>query len=175
MTIDLMDLKAQIERSHMKEMASHFSYEHDVYHVRILLKDNAVVTGIDFNLHLAKDKALSTAVEYGLKKGWIQEQSQIHTFTFSKALDLIKAGQRVTRQGWNGANQWLSISCPESKQIPADAFWSPHNADFARQNGGSATVAPCITLKNAQNMIVMGWIPSAGDLFADDWMVFGDE
>ena len=35
----------------------------------------------------------------------------------------------------------------------------------------SAKVAPCITLKNAQDMIIMGWIPSAGDLFANDWMI----
>ena len=80
-----------------------------------------------------------------------------------------------TRKGWNGADQWFAISCPESKEVGADNFWSPHNADFARKNGGTATVAPCITLKNAQNQIIMGWIPSAGDLFAEDWMVLPND
>lgn len=156
MTIDLMDLKAQIERSYIKEMASHFSHEHDVYHVRILLKDNAVVTGIDFNLNLAKDKALSTAVEYGLKKGWIQEQSQIHTFTFSKALDLIKAGQRVTRQGWNGNGMWLML-------IPKSHWETTRGLEML--DG-----LPWVGIKTVDDKFVP-WLPSQTDLFADDWMI----
>ena len=96
---------------------------------------------------------------------------ELNLFSFSMALDLLKQGNKICRKGWNGANQWLSISCPETKDVAADNFWSPHNAEFARQNGGSAKVAPCITLKNAQGMIIMGWIPSAGDLFANDWMI----
>lgn len=89
--------------------------------------------------------------------------------SFSAALELLKAGHKVARIGWNGKDQWLSISCPESKEVPASGFWSPHNAEFAKNNGGSAKVAPCITLKTAQNTIAMGWIPSTGDLFANDW------
>lgn len=141
-----------------------------MYKHSFILKDGSVATGMDdINPLIARDHALKVAIEYGLKKGWIKEVSPY--FSFSKALDLLKQGQKITRKGWNGADQWLSISCPDTKDVVADNFWSPHNAEFARQNGGSAKVAPCITLKNAQGTIIMGWIPSAGDLFADDWMV----
>lgn len=163
-----IELKRQI-RAHTKDTASEFYDREQEYRVALVLKDNAVATGIDFNPLIAKDKALDTAVQYGPKQGWIKEVSPY--FSFSKALELLKQGDKITRKGWNGADQWLSISCPDTKDVAADNFWSPHNAEFARQNGGSAKVAPCITLKNAQGMIIMGWIPSAGDLFADDWMI----
>ncbi|MFZ7812271.1 DUF2829 domain-containing protein [Acinetobacter lwoffii] len=163
-----IELKRQI-RAHIKDTVSKFYDREQEYRVALVLKDNAVATGIDFNPMIAKDKALDTAVQYGLKQGWIKEVSPC--FSFSKALELLKQGDKITRKGWNGADQWLSISCPDTKDVAADNFWSPHNAEFARQNGGSAKVAPCITLKNAQGMIIMGWIPSAGDLFADDWMI----
>lgn len=162
------ELKRQIQ-SHIKDTVSKFYDREQEYRVALVLKDNAVATGIDFNPLIAKDKALDVAVQYGLKQGWIKEVSPY--LSFSKALELLKQGDKITRKGWNGADQWLSISCPDTKDVAADNFWSPHNAEFARQNGGSAKVAPCITLKNAQGMIIMGWIPSAGDLFADDWMI----
>jgi hypothetical protein len=162
------ELKRQIQ-SHIKDTVSKFYDREQEYRVALVLKDNAVATGIDFNPLIAKDKALDVAVQHGLKHGWIKEVSPY--FSFSKALELLKQGKKITRKGWNGADQWLSISCPDTKDVAADNFWSPHNAEFARQNGGSAKVAPCITLKNAQGMIIMGWIPSAGDLFADDWMI----
>lgn len=163
-----IELKRQIQ-SHIKDTVSKFYDREQEYRASLVLKDNAVATGIDFNPLIAKDKALDVAVQHGLKHGWIKEVSPY--CSFSKALELLKQGDKITRKGWNGADQWLSISCPDTKDVAADNFWSPHNAEFARQNGGSAKVAPCITLKNAQGMIIMGWIPSAGDLFADDWMI----
>lgn len=163
-----IELKQQIQ-SHIKDTVTRFYDREQECRVSLVLKDNAVATGIDFNPLIAKDKALDTAVQYGLKQGWIEDVSPY--LSFSKALELLKQGDKITRKGWNGADQWLSISCPDTKDVVADNFWSPHNAEFARQNGGSAKVAPCITLKNAQGLIIMGWIPSAGDLFADDWMI----
>lgn len=135
----------------------------------IKLKDEKLIHGLGDTRFEAKKNATEAAIEYALKQGWISNEPE--QFSFSTALDLLKQGNKITRKGWNGADQWLSISCPDTKDIPAESFWSPHNAEYARQNGGSAKVAPCITLKNAQGMIIMGWIPSAGDLFADDWMI----
>lgn len=146
-----------------------FDSSAQLHFVRLTLQDGAISSGMHPNPMIAEEKAITAAIEYSIKKGWIKEVSPY--FSFSKALELLKQGDKITRKGWNGADQWLSISCPDTKDVAADNFWSPHNAEFARQNGGSAKVAPCITLKNAQGMIIMGWIPSAGDLFADDWMI----
>ncbi|WP_446892619.1 Thoeris anti-defense Tad2 family protein [Acinetobacter sp. NS4_7] len=155
------------------EVKSEYNETAQCYVAHCVLKDNAVATGTDTNPHIAVKRAVDVVFDYAAQKGWIKPLEQL--FTFSTALTLLKTGARITRKGWNGADQWLSISCPESKEVAADNFWSPHNADFARKNGGTATVAPCITLKNAQNQIIMGWIPSAGDLFAEDWLVLPND
>ncbi len=91
--------------------------------------------------------------------------------TFGLAIEAMKAGQRVARSGWNGKGMWLSLSCNGSREIPAENFWSPHNAEFARQNGGKATVLPSITMKTATGEILMGWLASQTDMLAEDWII----
>lgn len=163
-----IELKRQIQ-SHIKDTVSKFHDREQEYQVSLVLKDNAVATGIDFNPLIAKDKALDTAVQYGLKQGWIKEVSPY--FSFSKALELIKQGNKITRKGWNGKDQWIAINGYKPHVVSAYQFWSKHNAEYAKDNGGTAEVLPCFTLKNAQGQIVMGWIPSTGDLLAEDWMI----
>lgn len=133
-----------------------------------LSKDGMRKAEIEAQLDATK-AAKEELIKYCLEKGYITKPVKL--FNFATALVLLQGGAKITRSGWNGKGMWLSISCPESKEVDADNFWSPHNAEFARNNGGKATVAPCITFKNAQDEIVMGWLPSSGDLFANDWMV----
>lgn len=91
--------------------------------------------------------------------------------TFGQAIEALKAGQRVARAGWNGKGMWLSLSCDGSREVPAEAFWSPHNAWHAVQSGGFATVLPSITMKTADGSILMGWMASQTDMLAEDWRV----
>ena len=90
---------------------------------------------------------------------------------FGAAIQALKRGERVAREGWNGKGMWLSLSCDGRREIPAENFWSPHNAEFARQNGGKATVLPSITMKTATGEILMGWLASQTDMLAEDWTV----
>lgn len=92
--------------------------------------------------------------------------------TFGDALQALKAGYRVAREGWKGKGMWLSLSgLSGGTRIDADKFWSPHNEAFARENGGAATVLPCITMKTTTGEILMGWLASQTDMLAEDWMV----
>lgn len=91
---------------------------------------------------------------------------------FSAALRALKFGYRVQRSGWNGKDMWLSVSNLNTATVDADKFWSPHNREYAEQNGGNAEVPPCITMKNAKGQIQMGWVASQEDLFSNDWYVF---
>ena len=99
----------------------------------------------------------------------------LHTLvpgSFGFALQALNDGKRVARAGWNGANQWLcKTGADGGTLVPSVKFWAPHNQAFADGNGGVARVMPSITLKNAQDQIVMGWAPSQGDLFATDWYI----
>ena len=91
--------------------------------------------------------------------------------TFGAAIDALKAGHRVARNGWNGRGMWLSLSCNETREVSTAGFWSPHNAQFASENGGSAKVQPCITMKNAQGHIQMGWTATQSDMLTEDWQI----
>lgn len=89
---------------------------------------------------------------------------------FGQAIEALKNGKKVARQGWNGKGMWLALSVG-TPALPADKFWNPHNAKFAEENGGSAEVLSVITMKTADNKILMGWLASQTDMLAEDWCI----
>ena len=98
--------------------------------------------------------------------------------TFGLAIEALKLGKRVARAGWNGKGMWLSLSCGPGgdaaagrREIAFENFWSSNNSEYARQNGGSAVVLPCITMKTATGEILMGWLASQTDMLAEDWAI----
>jgi hypothetical protein len=97
---------------------------------------------------------------------------EVALFDFGDAIRALKGGKRVARTGWNGKDMWLSLSGPNGPlEIAFENFWSKHNSEYARLNGGSAKVLPCITMKTATGEILMGWRASQTDMLADDWHV----
>lgn len=94
----------------------------------------------------------------------------VSPFGFDGAIQALKAGKKVAREGWNGKGMWIALS-PGSAALPAEKFWNPHNRAFAEANGGQADVLPCITMKTADGKILMGWLASQTDMLADDWRV----
>lgn len=103
---------------------------------------------------------------------------RVKNMDFGDAIRAMKAGKKVSRSGWNGKGMWLSLSClsegniPLGRSVPASAFWSKNNANYAREcRGGHATVLPCITMKTATGEILMGWLASQTDMLAVDWLV----
>lgn len=92
--------------------------------------------------------------------------------TFGLAIEALKLGHKVARSGWNGKGMWLSLSCDGSRAIPAAAFWSRNNVEYAMQQRlGQATVLPCITMKTATGEILMGWLASQTDMLCEDWEI----
>jgi hypothetical protein len=89
---------------------------------------------------------------------------------FGLAIEALKRGRKVARQGWNGKNMWLALS-KGNKALSANNFWNPHNKDFAIENGGTAEVLDVITMKTADNKILMGWLASQTDILAEDWVI----
>ena len=90
-------------------------------------------------------------------------------FGFDSAIFLLKKGHKLARKGWNGKDMWISVS--KGSVIEAAKFWNPHNARFAKEQGGSAEVLDSITMKTADGKILMGWLASMSDMLADDWCV----
>jgi hypothetical protein len=86
--------------------------------------------------------------------------------SFSEALLAVKSGSKIAREGWNGANQFV-IKAGGYKVDEARP-----GSDYAKAGiVGEFTIAPHLDLKNAQGIMQPGWVPSQGDLFAEDWIV----
>lgn len=89
---------------------------------------------------------------------------------FGQAIEELKAGRKVRRAGWNGKGMWIALS-PGTDALASDKFWAPPNREYAEQNGGTASVLPCITMKTATGAILMGWLASQTDILGEDWEV----
>lgn len=92
------------------------------------------------------------------------------SMTFGDALYNLKQGKKVARSGWNGKDQYV-VAQAVSTTTDASKIWNPHNKAHAEKLGGQIDVAPYCTLKTAQDTLAMGWTPSTGDLFANDWLI----
>lgn len=97
---------------------------------------------------------------------------------FSTALHLLKKGNKLQRKGWNGKDQFVVM-------MPA-LYLPPYNSQEpgAKVNDRTAKhigvdvpldSQPYLALKNAQGKWQPGWLPSQGDLFAEDWMLIDTE
>ena len=69
--------------------------------------------------------------------------------TFGEALESMKEGRKVARTGWNGRGQFAAMQVPDAHSKMAE---------------------PYCYLCNVQGKLIP-WVPSQGDLFADDWQL----
>ncbi|MCC5580602.1 DUF2829 domain-containing protein [Microtetraspora sp. AC03309] len=70
-------------------------------------------------------------------------------FDFGRALDYLRQGARVTRDGWNGKGMWLALQVPD---------------EHSKMN------RPYIYMR-AVNRELVPWVASQTDLLADDWRI----
>lgn len=109
-------------------------------------------------------------ISWSPKEVFEQSYKPNGSLSFGAAIELLKAGKRVARSGWNGKDQYV-VAQAETTTTDASKIWNPHNKAHAEKTGGHIDVAPYCTLKTAQDTLAMGWVPSTGDLFANDWLV----
>lgn len=70
-------------------------------------------------------------------------------FNFGRALQILKDGGRVARDGWNGKGMWLALQVPDEH---------------------SKMTLPYIYMSTAQGDLVP-WLASQTDVLADDWTI----
>ena len=69
--------------------------------------------------------------------------------TFGQALENLKAGKKVARNGWNGKGMWLDLQIPDP---------------------GSKMGHPYIYMKGVDGKL-FPWNPNNLDMLAEDWQV----
>lgn len=89
---------------------------------------------------------------------------------FSQALTHLKAGQKLTRTGWNGKGMFVVMQKAYPEGIPCNKqtaqAWGLKEGDLFKCN-------PYFQIKNADGSHSM-WVPSTGDLLGNDWRVLID-
>lgn len=69
------------------------------------------------------------------------------TFSFGKALELLKEGRKVARNGWNGKGMWIEMQRPDA--------WSKMTLPYLYLNYPNGNRVP--------------WLASQTDLICEDW------
>lgn len=91
---------------------------------------------------------------------------------FGVALAALKNGHKVARHGWNGKGQFV-VMMP-ALYLPPHSSTEPGpkcNDRTAKHIGVDTPLdsQPYFALYNAQGKWQPGWVPSTGDLMAEDW------
>jgi len=83
---------------------------------------------------------------------------------FGDIIEALRDGdKRACRSGWNGKKMFIYVE--KGKTIPFKVLRNPIK-DWLN---GDMVILPHFNMKSADNKIVVGWIASQTDTFADDW------
>lgn len=84
---------------------------------------------------------------------------------FGQALDQLRDGGRVTREGWNGKGMFLFL-------VPGSTFTVEASRPMGKASpelvGSQVNYRPHIDMKTVDGEMVP-WVASQTDLLADDW------
>ncbi|CAB4130613.1 Protein of unknown function DUF2829 [uncultured Caudovirales phage] len=83
---------------------------------------------------------------------------------FGQAIELLKAGYKVARKGWNGKGMFVYY-------VPANSY--PVQTGAAKSHFGEGAMVPYnayLAIKNVDET-VSTWVPSVNDCLTEDWTV----
>jgi hypothetical protein len=89
--------------------------------------------------------------------------------TFGDALTLLKAGEQVTRAGWNGKGMWLSLTVPAPGTVMVEGFGRSDSQN--KPDLRELPLLPWIGMKTADGKYVP-WLASQTDMLAEDWGLY---
>lgn len=96
-----------------------------------------------------------------LKKQFEETHRDCMGMTFGVALELLKKGCKVAREGWNGKKQYIQLAtCISYKSADDEIVNCEHEAI------GNKAIAFVGT-----SGVQMGWLASQADMLAEDWIV----
>lgn len=87
-------------------------------------------------------------------------------FGFGAAINLLKQGEKVTRDGWNGKGMFIYY-------VPPASYPASRNLLKTMQGKFPDDMVPYrgyLAMKTAQNDVVP-WVASHSDILSEDWMI----
>lgn len=106
-------------------------------------------------------------ISWSPKKQFEESYRPCSLMTFGLALEALKQGNKVARNGWNGKGMFVVLQKGYPEGIPcnkqtADA-WGINEGDLFKCN-------PYMQIKCVDGSHSM-WVPSINDCLADDWKI----
>lgn len=89
---------------------------------------------------------------------------------FGQAIELLKQGKRVAREGWNGKGMFIYLvkgTTVEAMDLRNEAGTHVGYNTPPFQN---VKISSHIDMKAADDSIVVGWLASQTDMLAEDWI-----
>ena len=83
---------------------------------------------------------------------------------FGQALDAVKTGHKITRDGWNGKGMFVFLVAGSTFVVNRPPLLGIY------PEGTTITYKPHLDIKNVDGTIAT-WVPSIGDVLAEDWAV----
>ena len=80
---------------------------------------------------------------------------------FSQALEHVKLGGRVAREGWNGKGMYIFLIGVKD----SNDYWT-----YTNGKNDNYSLLPFIAMKTADENVVP-WLASQTDLLAEDWVI----
>ena len=80
---------------------------------------------------------------------------------FGKAIEAMKSGKKVARQGWNGKNQYVELATCIGYKDPQGNVTNPYHKAIGNK------VLAFVGTSGVQ----LGWLASQADMLADDWQI----
>lgn len=91
----------------------------------------------------------------------IQEIIKVENLSFGQAIQALKNGKKVAREGWNGKGMWLSLVQAGQWQVAEEV---------PGMDNPNLLTLPWIGMKTADNHFVP-WLASQTDILAEDWII----
>ena len=93
---------------------------------------------------------------------------------FSWAINALKAGNKVTRKGWNGKGMYLWLM--PATTVKAEWCKEPVLKKLAEDNGGEIECLGTIRMythdSTGRKAVLTGWLASQSDMLGEDWVVY---
>lgn len=118
--------------------------------------DDMLITGVKGEIYPCKLDIFAATYD--------KDEPDVSGLSFGRALEAVKAGKRIAREGWNGAGMFVYY-------VPANSY--PAKTGVAKQFFGEGALVPYrayLALKTAQGDVAT-WAPSGSDALAEDWII----
>lgn len=100
-------------------------------------------------------------ISWSPKKQFEESYSRTGEMSFGHAIEIMKKGGRVQRNGWNGKDQYIELASKISYVNPYDYI-----VNAAHEVIGNKAIAFV-----GASGVQLGWLASQADMLAEDWKI----